>query len=442
MCENADMTLFLFVSFLICALVLGCLLFGTRTAARAAVSNSLSLNDERLSVFKDRRKELESDHHAGRLNERDYASALADLYDQLEREAPELFNTVSSSVVQDSSLGFAKPPVPAKTNAWVAAAIAASFLISVASYLSIGAPELTESAYRDELTQAQNQMKAGLSGKLAPTGDIEEVKKLLVASPNDASLWASLAKLERMGGNPINAVIAFEKASSLGLKSPEFLVDYAEAIAASKNGDFSGEPLAMLTQALKLAPDLPKAIALMGAAQLRLGNGEQAAIYLKRTLGFLEPGTPQAQAVQAALERMAPQAELPIKPFLIRGVATVDADLQSKLITLDPQQAAIFIAARSASRPMPIAALRLPLSALKNGSVSFELSAQNQLSSEPLKEQTELIIVARISANGTATKSAGDLVGTTSALPINTLLEPAVKTPLSIRINRVVGAGE
>ena len=441
------MTLFLFISLIICVAVALCLIFGVRAATRQSFTTRLTATDELLSVFKDRRKELESDRDAGRISVPEYTSSLSELYIQLEREAPELVNSASgntgSTNVQHQEVKNSR----SKPSVWVLAAIATALLISIGSYLVTGAPELTDQFYRAELVQAQNQMKAGSSGSLKPTTDIateiSEVKKLIEATPKDASLWGSLAKLERMSGEPAKAVISFTKAGELGLKSPEYLVDFAEAIAASKNGDFSGEPIAMLGQALKIAPDLPKAVALMGAAQLRLGNNEKAAVYLKRTIEFLEPGSPQAQAVQAALDRIsaAPTKETST-PFAIRGTATIDSALSSKLNALDPARAAIFIAARAVDRPMPIAALRLPLSALKNGSIAFELTQVNQLSTTQLKDQTELIIVARISANGTATKAAGDLVGSTSPLPSKTLFDTTSKAAVSVLINQLVSAGE
>jgi len=69
-------------------------------------------------------------------------------------------------------------------------------------------------------------------------------------------------------------------------------------------GDFSGRPVELLEEALRVDADEPKAIALMGAAQYRLGNLERAHGYLKRLYDGLAPDSPEAQQIGAVLARV------------------------------------------------------------------------------------------------------------------------------------------
>src|SRR5690606_26279801 len=80
--------------------------------------------------------------------------------------------------------------------------------------------------------------------------------------------------------------------------------DYAESAALRVGGDFAGEPVELLERALAADPNEPKAVALMGAAQYRLGNLPRALTYLKQLETFLEPGSEEATQIAAIVQRI------------------------------------------------------------------------------------------------------------------------------------------
>jgi cytochrome c-type biogenesis protein CcmH len=409
------MILFLSIAIAIAALTLIVLALGIKRSIQFQATGS----NERLAVFKDRKREIEADRDANRISADDAAQAIDDLSRQLEREADDLI--ASNSV---------KPQHPVKLGtswAWVASLLVFGGAMGAAAYSYLGAPELTEPSFRTAYEKAQSGEASQNTSDTAPSAEqlaktIEDLKVLTEQQPSDATVWGSLGRAFRMASKPGEAATAYAKAKALGLNSPDFLVDYAEAIAASKEGDFSGLPLEMLTQALTQNPDLPKGIALMGAAQYRLGNFAQAKTYLEKTLAALPPGSEQARAVQGAIDQISqnqPRTATQEKNVVFSVTVTLSKDMLDTIKIAKMEQAALFIALRSPDRPMPIAAKKLTWAsvaqALQKGErISVDLDSSNLLAGAHFDEAQELLAVARLSPQGSATKAPGDLTGTTA----------------------------
>jgi cytochrome c-type biogenesis protein CcmH len=431
-CENLLMILFLSIASAIAALTFIVLALGIK---RSITSQSTSSN-ERLAVFKDRKREIEADRDANRISADDANQAIDDLSIQLEREAQDLVsgNAATYELEKKNS-----PSWP-----WVTVLLVAGVGVGLTAYNYLGAPELTEPSFRAEFEKTQKGEAAQNSteAKTPPTAEqieqaIDDFKKLAEQKPNDFTVWGSLGRAYRMAGKPNDAVAAYSKAKALGLNSPDFLVDYAEAIAASKRGDFSGLPVEMLAQALAQNPDLPKGIALMGAAQYRLGNFAQAKIYLQKTLAALPPGSEQAKAVQGAIDQIAQAGSTTNEQkVVISATVALTKEVIEKLKTTSLEQAALFIALRAPERPMPIAARKVDWASVaqqlqKGESVSIELDNSHLLAGGSFDDKQELILAARLSMQGNATRSASDMTGTTEAFTLS-------KTKsISIRINQV-----
>jgi hypothetical protein len=100
------------------------------------------------------------------------------------------------------------------------------------------------------------------------------------------------------------------------------------------------------------------------------------------------------------------------------------------------EQAALFVALRTPDRPMPIAAKKLDWASVaqalqKGESISVDLDNSNMLTGGTLDELQELLAVARISPQGSATRAAGDMTGTTASFKL------AKTKSVSIQINQV-----
>jgi cytochrome c-type biogenesis protein CcmH len=396
----------LFVSCIVVLCVFLFIVIGMRWANSNKLQSTGLQASARLAVFKDRKRELDADFLAGRVSQSESQVAIEELTAQLQREASDLID--SPQTVAEVS--------PRFSWAWVIGLLLPALAIGLGSYVYLGAPELTEQSFRDSFTK-DTQQSAEAQNKQP---DLEALKQLSIDKPTDASVWGSLGRGYRLANNYPEAVAAYAKAKALGLNSAEFLVDYAESIAASKRGDFSGEPVAMLAQALKLSPDLPKGIALMGAAQYRLGNFNEAKIYLKRTLDALPAGSEQAAAVQGAIDQISAaqtgKQGGPGPTMSFTGSINVSTALKDQLNALPSDTAAVFVAVRTQERPMPIAAIKISFAEAKEalrtaGQINFTIDENNLLPGGSLDAGKSLIVVARISPTGSATRAVGDLTG-------------------------------
>jgi cytochrome c-type biogenesis protein CcmH len=432
-CENLLMILFLSIAIAIAALTLIVLALGIKRSVQSQTSGS----SERLAVFKDRKREIEADRDANRISAEEASLAIDDLSIQLEREANDLL--ASNTTMQ------ANEPRFGTHWAWVATLLLFGGAMGAVAYSYLGAPELTEPSFRTAFEKAQTGGSSGNTGEPPPpltaeqlAKTIDDLKVLVEQKPTDATVWGSLGRAYRMASKPSDAAVAYAKAKALGLNSPDFLVDYAEAIAASKQGDFSGLPVEMLGEALKQNPDLPKGIALMGAAQYRLGNFVLAKTYLEKTLAALPPGSEQAKAVQGAIDQISQNSPSQSgitgvkKSTVFSANVTLSKEIMESLKSEKMDQAALFIAIRSLDRPMPIAAKRLDwvsvAQALQSGeSIKVSLDSSNLLAGGSFDDTQDLLAVARLSPTGSATRTPGDMTGTTATFKLATTTSGAIQ---------------
>ncbi len=416
------MIMFLILGAALLVFAMALLFLGVRRT-RLEMHTDLEGEDQRkrVEVFRDRKAEIAAELASGRITVIEASAAELNLSEQLQREATDL---LGNDQLKSKQLFSSASKLTPLSKGWLFVSGLLIVAVALGAYSYLGAPELTELSFREGFEKtAKNESAPSSPGDLAKT--IEDLKKLAIDKPKDASIWGSLGRAYRMSQQLPDSVNAYKKAQELGLNSPDFLVDYAEAIAASKQGDFSGEPIAMLTKALELQPNLPKGVALMGAAQFRLGNLVEAKKYLELTLQALPPGSEQAKAVQSALDQVngKPSSNQSSDfAFSVNGTIRVSPQLLTILEKMPPE-ASLFLALRGADRPMPIAAKKLPviaaLASLKTSKgLEFTLGPDDLLPGGAVMPPAALLLVARVSASGSANRASGDLSSSNKELSL------------------------
>lgn len=368
----------------------------------------------RVAVFRDRRNEIEREHAAGRLSDAEAEQAQADLLRQVAEDLPDAAAAGSAGEGETA---------PRRAPTLVALALAVVVpLIAVGVYQRVGAPDLAGIDLRAD----HRPVDAAEVEKLI--GSIEQRTR---EKPDDGEAWAMLAEARRMQGRHAEAVTAFEQAVRLLPPDARLLADFAESAALLAGGDFSGRPVSLLEQALAANPDEPKAIALMGAAQYRLGNLEGARGYLKKLHDGLPAGSDEAAQIGQALARIeaeiaqrsatTPPARSPApapaagaagrdaKPAAtstVTGTISVDAKLASQV---RPGDTLYVIARQAGGPPIPVAVLREPDARLP---MQFSIGDANAMDpSRPLSSAGALVLEARLSRSGNAMRQPGDLYG-------------------------------
>ena len=378
----------------------------------------------------------------------------------------------AATLLGDGTHGVTSPPASAagardsgnRPRFWLAICIAVMVpLVSFGVYRHLGQPDVA----------ADPSLARGIQGEEDLEQAVAAIEARLREAPDDGEAWAMLGEARRLQNRFDDAVTALRNAQQRLPRDARVAAELAEALVAQRGGDFSGEPVALLEQALAHDPRAPKALALMGAAQFRLGRNDAAIGYLQRLIAELPEGSEQSQQIAAVIARIrqdgtgaasanapsanapsanAPSANAPstnapltraapantaktppaptstanaIGPS-IAGSVRLSPSLQAKV----PAGATLFVVARAPDGPrIPYAVLRQTAGAFP---FAFTLSdAQAMDPGRPLSGAPSVVIEARISASGNAMRQPGDLIGTSAPVA------PGARD-VTIEIGRVV----
>ena len=271
---------------------------------------------------------------------------------------------------------------------------------------------------------------------------VDQLAARLATHPEDAQGWTMLARSRVALGQHDKAVEAFVRAERLRPDDPDLLADHADALAMAHGRNLEGEPMALLQQALRIAPHHAKALALAGTAAFDRKDYRQA-VQLWETLASVEPPDgPFASQVRDGIAEARQLAGMPAAPAsapasAAGGAAAPLAATLSGTVTLAPALAAraapgdvLFVFARAVDGPrMPVAIVRKHVSDLP---LAFTLDDGMAMAPEAsLSSVRRVVVGARISHSGNAVPREGDLQGSTPVVDVGA-------SGLHIEIDQVV----
>ncbi|RPH67201.1 MAG: c-type cytochrome biogenesis protein CcmI, partial [Burkholderiales bacterium] len=362
------------------------------SARPAATADAHDDERRRLAVVRDRKHEIERERAAGRLSDGDAEQAQADLLRQMAEDFPD-----SASAPDSAGAAAGSRLAPGLTALALAVSVP---VLALLVYQQVGAPELAST----DLRGSDRPVDAAEMDRL-----VAEVEKRVRDNPQDGEAWAVLAEARRMQGRHADAVSAFEQAARRLPPDARLLADFAESAALVAGGDFSGRPIELLEQALAANANEPRAIALMGAAQYRLGNLERARGYLAQMQAGLRAGSEEATHIGEVLARIdaeiaqrggaattAPSAA-DAATTTVTGTVTVAANLAEQA----RRGGTLFVIARQAGGPpIPVAVVRQQAAELP---MRFSIGDANAMDrSRLLSSAGTLVLEARLSRSGNA----------------------------------------
>ncbi|MDD5333730.1 MAG: c-type cytochrome biogenesis protein CcmI [Rhodoferax sp.] len=279
------MTVFIAIAVLLTVLALAWLVRPLLwPAARSGVSS------ERLnaSIYRDQLETLERDVARGVISAADCEATKDELQLRL---------------LDDTADSAALPP-PASTGFWsgrrTAAAIALLLPLGAGGmYWWLGTPAAIDPVAAQK---ANNDQVATMVDTLAAR---------LKANPDNPKGWAMLARSYKVMGRFAEAEQAFVKAGNLVNTEPDLLVDYADLLAVRANNDIEGKPLELVNKALALNPQHPMGLMMSGVAAYRRSDFTLAVKQWEKLLTVLDPGSPDAQQVEADIADARAKAGLP-----------------------------------------------------------------------------------------------------------------------------------
>ena len=352
-----------------------------------------------LAVLREQLAELDAERAAGRVDDAAYARNR----EELERRALE--------EGQGGDAAAAGGPSPA----WGVALLLVVPLTAALVYLAVGEPDGLEP-----------QQVAGQQG-FTPD-QIEEMVGGLAArlerEPDNVEGWAMLARSYLVLEDYPKALATYARLGELRPDDPDVLADWADVMAATREGDVSGEPERLVLKALDLDPGHFKARALAGTAAYQRGDFAGAASHWELILAAIPPGNEAAATVRASIDEARGRAGMPPLPPAEPAPQAADTalKLQGRLAIAEALRAqvaaddTVFVFVRPAEGGMPLAALRYRAGELPRD-FSFE-DVPLMTGDAPVPER--LVVMARVSKSGDATARAGDLEGAVSGLAPDT----------------------
>ena len=266
---------------------------------------------------------------------------------------------------------------------------------------------------------------------------VDKLAERLKQDPSDGEGWAMLARSYSVMERNAEALDAYARAVALRKDDPSLLVDYADALAVKNNHSLAGEPMKLITQALKIDPANLKGLALAGTDAFVRSDFVQAVRYWSEVEKVGPPDNALVQRVSASLTEARSRAGLPAAPAPMSAPAPAQAtatqaaptgaaasvggtvSLSPALLAKASPQDTVFIFARPASGArMPLAAQRVQV---KDLPYRFTLDDSRSMSpATPLSSSAQVILGARISKSGDAIPQPGDLSGQVGPVALGT----------------------
>ncbi len=234
-----------------------------------------SARDANLEIHRERLRELESEHRAGRIT----AQECLEAREEIERE-------LRGDIAEGESQGEDRAP------AWRTALVIALALPVLASavYYQLGAwHTLVETP--DEIVS--NASKA----------ELESLEAAVRQNPRDAEGWLRLGRAAVALERYHYGLQAFAEAHRLVGERPDILADHAEAEALLAGYRFLGGPAQRLERALEIDPRHEKSLWLAGFAALQSARPELALTRWETLLAGVEAGSEQARMLETLIER-------------------------------------------------------------------------------------------------------------------------------------------
>lgn len=362
-----------------------------------------------VAVYREQLAELERELAQGSLDQAGFDLSHQELTQRLLEDAPP---------PQSSA---APTPATNKRPKLLLAGIAVLIpLMAFSAYFLVGTPmaldpQLSAQAHGDE--QLTPERLASMADQLA---------ERLQNEPNNAEGWVMLGRIQRALARYDEADLALQKSLALA-RNDDVMIERAEVLAQKNNGNFKGEPWAIINAVLKVDPTHGNALLLAGSAAFSEGRFKEALAYWERVKASLPPASPDAAALAEAIDQARERLGMPpLSPATNMANAPASAGVLTAKpasdgteritgrVSIDPALAAqvspqdiVFIYANAAEGPrMPLAIIRTRVDKLPYDFVLDDSLAMNP--QMKLSQVTSVMVRARISKTGNAMPQPGD----------------------------------
>ena len=256
-----------------------------------------------------------------------------------------------------------------------------------------------------------------------PVGGLDTVVKRLAekmaAAPQNGEGWLLLAKTYYELQQFAEADGAYAKAAALLSLDAQALADWADAHAASKNGQWDAEGRKIVERALAADPKHAKALALAGSEAFHRGAYKAAIDFWTRLKAvpsadvmdgkLVDANIAEARAMLSGKQPVAEakSAEPVLAIAAVAGVVTLSPALKGKVSADDT----LFVTAKAPDGTgAPLAVWRYKGSDFP---IEFRLDDSSAIMpGRTISQYSEVLVTAKVSKSGSADSAKGDLLAT------------------------------
>ena len=190
---------------------------------------------------------------------------------------------------------------------------------SVAVYSYLGSPTLGNLAFVDRDIEKERKAQSGGQAVSEMTTVIDRLEQKLATDPNNLEGWLMLGRSAISMGQFPRAVKAYEQALALSPGNIDVLIDYAETLVLSNEGQVTEDALKSFKYAHKTNAAHPKARYYIALHHAQAGNMRLAIQDWVDLLAISLPDAPWIQTVQSQIKDAAKEFKIDIasiKPSL------------------------------------------------------------------------------------------------------------------------------
>ena len=384
-------------------------------ASHQAQENADDPVQANAAVYKDQIHDLEKEYVLGNLSS-----------EELQIAKDELARRLLDDVGDTAQITKSTPQAWRAPWIWVMGFV---FLVPVAAsvmYAVMGQPLA--------LNPAALQAEAEQGSDISPEKMTEMATALmrrLQDEPNQIDGWIMLARVQRAREYFDESDEAFRKALALS-KDDNLAIEHAEVLAQKNQGNFAGQPWAIIQRVLTADPQHLNALLLAGSASYSELNYRSALRFWERAREVVEPASPDAPELDRAIAQTREKMGLPSAPTRsnamanaptsqsatssvgasnnqassarISGRVSVIKELADKVAPTDT----VFVFAT------PVSGSRMPLAIVRTTAdkLPFDFVLDDSTSMNPaakLSSMAEVTVKVRISKSGQAMAQPGDL---------------------------------
>lgn len=388
--------------------------------ALSGVSNddATSRRIHNIEITKERINELNFDLKKNIISQNEYKQIKEELEKNLLLDTDNITSTKTGSGISKNSSVVKNNSMQEKCNINTRIAFLIFIpAVAISLYLSLGMPELLDKNHQ-RTTASSAHMASNINEQL---DSLEQMTNKLAAklklNPDNAEGWymlgGSYLTLKRID----EAVVALEKAANFYPENTTVLLRYAEALKLANNGKTKGKAFEVIKRAVKLKPDDPTGLWLLGMGYEEQGEYTTAISYWQRLISLIEDND-SVNKVKTSIRQAQTKAGISIRDndrssFTETALSnTVSLMINVSIdrnkfrdVSIDDT---VFIFAKAVNGPpVPLAAVRkqvkdLPLQVTLDDSMAMMPALK-------LSNFKQVQIVARISKSGSAKRMSGDL---------------------------------